>query len=101
MSGQGCPVTHPGQDEKHRELPRLFVGARTQGVFSLVTFFAQAKKVTRTACETRHFKEQQALAQKTNWMPAYAGMTDKKRNAPCGAFLSYSIPLATVRQQIN
>src|SRR5262249_7701648 len=65
-----------GQDARRARLP---------GCVSSVTFFAQAKKVTRSAAgrvEAFGFyddKQQRTARARSNWIPAFAGMTSRKQ----------------------
>jgi hypothetical protein len=68
-----------GQDARRARLP---------GCVSLVTFFAQAKKVTCSpeASGSCCSKEKERTIAKEEWIPAFAGMTDKeKKTNPSGA----------------
>src|SRR5215467_13357930 len=63
-------------------------GARLRGCVSLVTFFAQAKKVTRppwmaveTYRDVSRFSRKPIKAKAKSWIPAFAGMTRREDEA--------------------
>src|SRR4029079_12424066 len=79
----GCALNEPRNPLAKSE-GRMPGDRATGGVLSLVTFFAQAKKVTRSPSgrvEALHFERTTGAR---SWIPAFAGMTSKKivRNHP-------------------
>ena len=83
LHAHGCAFSEPRSTLAHSE-GRMPEERATGGVLSLVTFFAQAKKVTRSPAgrvEALHF------SRKSKWMtssavesPACAGMTSKEKS---------------------
>jgi hypothetical protein len=77
LRAHGCALSEPRSPIANLE--GRMPGRRVPGgVLSLVTFFAQAKKVTRSPAgrvEALHLKRQE---EQRSWIPAFAGMTSKR-----------------------
>ena len=81
LSAHGCAVSEPpeharavgGQDARR---------PRHRGCVSLVTFFAQAKKVTRSPQASGSIALSETKQRARNWILAFAGMTIYGRKVP-------------------